>query len=282
MTSPLNPSGKKHRFGKAWMHEHVTDPYVREASRRGFRSRTAFKLLELVQRDWLLRPGISVVDLGAAPGSWSQVLRERLGRGATIVAIDLLPMQPIPGVQCIRGDFEHDEVQAALEAALPGRRVDLVLSDMSPNLSGIDAVDQARSMGLAERALYFACTHLQPGGDLVSRYSRARGSIRSCATFGVVFRRFTCASPKRRATAVANITWWPKRCWTAARLSLPGDKTGKTARVAKSTRRTRRAQGATAFEAGRMNRFRRSRRQARVPRPVGGRPERSTAARSVA
>jgi 23S rRNA (uridine2552-2'-O)-methyltransferase len=175
MTSPLNPSGKKHRFGKAWMHEHVTDPYVREASRRGFRSRAAFKLLELDQRDRLLRPGISVVDLGAAPGSWSQVLRERLGRGATIVAIDLLPMQPIPGVQCIRGDFEHDEVQAALEAALPGRRVDLVLSDMSRNLSGIEAVDQARSMGLAERALDFACTHLQPGGDLVVKVFQGAG-----------------------------------------------------------------------------------------------------------
>lgn len=175
MTAPLNPSGKKHRFGKAWMHEHVTDPYVREANRRGYRSRAAFKLIELDQRDRLLRPGGTVVDLGAAPGSWSQVLRERLGRGATIVAIDLLPMQPIPGVQCIRGDCERDEVLATLAGALRGRRVDLVLSDMSPNLSGIDAADQARSIRLAELALDFACTHLQPGGDLVVKVFQGAG-----------------------------------------------------------------------------------------------------------
>ena len=109
MTSPLNPSRKKHRFGKAWMHEHVTDPYVREAKRRGYRSRAAFKLQELAERDHLFRPGMTVVDLGAAPGSWSQVLRERLGPKANIVAIDLLPMQPLAGVQCIQADFEEDE-----------------------------------------------------------------------------------------------------------------------------------------------------------------------------
>lgn len=175
MTSPLNPSGKKHRFGKAWMHEHLSDPYVREATRRGYRSRAAFKLLELDQRDRLLRPSMAVVDLGAAPGSWSQVLRERLGRGATIVAIDLLPMRPIPGVQCIRGDFEQDEALTALETALGGRRVDLVLSDMSPNLSGIDAVDQARSMRQAELALDFARAHLQPGGDLAVKVFQGVG-----------------------------------------------------------------------------------------------------------
>ena len=175
MTSPLNPSGKKHRFGKAWMHEHLTDPYVREATRRGYRSRAAFKLLELDQRDRLLRANMTIVDLGAAPGSWSQVLHERLGRAATIVAIDLLPMQPIPGVQYVRGDFEQDEGLAALETALGGRRVDLVLSDMSPNLSGIDAVDQARSMRQAELALDFACTHLQPGGDLVVKVFQGGG-----------------------------------------------------------------------------------------------------------
>ena len=175
MPSPLNPRQKKHRFGKAWMHEHVTDPYVKEAVRRGYRSRAAFKLLELDQRDHLLRPGLNAVDLGAAPGSWSQVLRERLGPRAHIVAIDLLPIEPIAGVQVVRGDFESDEGLAALDAALSGAPVDLVISDMSPNLSGIDFADQARSVALAELALDFARVHLRPGGDFVVKVFQGAG-----------------------------------------------------------------------------------------------------------
>jgi 23S rRNA (uridine2552-2'-O)-methyltransferase len=175
MPSPLNPRGKKHRFGKAWMHEHLTDPYVKEATRRGYRSRAAFKLLELDERDHLLRPGRTAVDLGAAPGSWSQVLRERLGARSVIVAIDLLPMEPIPGVRVLQGDFETDEGLAAVESALGGTPVDLVISDMSPNLSGIDVVDQARSVRLAELALDFAGTHLQPGGDLLVKVFQGAG-----------------------------------------------------------------------------------------------------------
>ena len=175
MPSPLNPTRKKHRFGKAWMHEHVTDPYVREANRRGYRSRAAFKLLELAERDQLLRPGMTVVDLGAAPGSWSQVLRERIGGKSTIVAIDLLPMTGLPGVDVIQNDLESDEGLAAIEAALRGAPIDLVISDMSPNLSGIDVVDQARSIRLAELALDFAQTHLQPGGNLVVKVFQGAG-----------------------------------------------------------------------------------------------------------
>ena len=175
MPSPLNPKRKKHRFGKAWMHEHLSDPYVKEATRRGYRSRAAFKLLELDERDHVLQPGRAVVDLGAAPGSWSQVLRERLAGRSVIVAIDLLPMEPIPGVRFVQGDFESDEGWAALETALAGTPVDLVISDMSPNLSGIDVVDQARSMRLAELALDFASTHLQPGGDLVVKVFQGAG-----------------------------------------------------------------------------------------------------------
>ena len=175
MPSPLNPTRKKHRFGKAWMHEHVNDPYVKEAARRGYRSRAAFKLLELDERDQLLRPGITAVDLGAAPGSWSQVLRERLGPRATIVAIDLLPMPGMPGVVTIQGDIEQDDDLSAIDAALRGKPVDLVISDMSPNLSGIDVVDQARSIRLAEVALDFARTHLQPGGDLVVKVFQGAG-----------------------------------------------------------------------------------------------------------
>jgi 23S rRNA (uridine2552-2'-O)-methyltransferase len=175
MPSPLKPTRKKHRFGKAWMHEHVSDPYVKEATRRGYRSRAAFKLLELAERDDLFRPGMTVVDLGAAPGSWSQVLRERLGGRSRIVAIDVLPMSGMPGVDVICADIESAEGHAALEAALGGAPVDLVLSDMSPNLSGIDVVDQARSIHLAELALDFAHGHLQPGGDLVVKVFQGSG-----------------------------------------------------------------------------------------------------------
>lgn len=157
------------------MRQHLTDPYVKEATRRGYRSRAAFKLLELDARDHFLRPGITVVDLGAAPGSWSQVLRERLGARSTIVAIDRLPMDAIAGVNMIRGDFESDDALAAIDAALAGKPLDLVISDLSPNLSGVDVADQARSIGLAELALDFACTRLQPGGDLVVKVFQGSG-----------------------------------------------------------------------------------------------------------
>lgn len=175
MRGPLNPSGRKHRFDKAWMHAHVTDPYVREAQRRGYRSRAAFKLLELAERDRLFRPGMTVVDLGAAPGSWSQVLHERLGPKARIVAIDLLPMAPVAGVDFVQADFADDEGLAALERSVGRSRVDLVLSDMSPNLSGIDSADQARSIHLAELALDFARRHLGPGGAMVVKVFQGSG-----------------------------------------------------------------------------------------------------------
>ena len=175
MTSPLNRAGKKHRFNKAWMQEHVNDPYVKEAQRRGYRSRAAFKLLELAERDQLLRPGLSAVDLGSAPGSWTQVLRERLGPGGRVVATDILPMDGMAGVRFVQADFTTDEGLAAIEAALDGRRVDLVVSDMAPNLSGIEAADQARSVHLAELALDFACSHLQPGGDFAVKVFQGSG-----------------------------------------------------------------------------------------------------------
>ena len=175
MTKLLNPSGKKHRFGKAWMHEHVNDPYVREAERRGYRSRAAFKLIELAEKDRLLRPGMTVVDLGAAPGSWSQVLRERLGPRSKIVAVDVLPMQPIAGVDVVTADFSTEEGLRAVAEALHGAPADLVLSDMAPNLSGIDSVDQARSVHLAELAFEFSCQYLRPGGDLAVKVFQGSG-----------------------------------------------------------------------------------------------------------
>jgi 23S rRNA (uridine2552-2'-O)-methyltransferase len=166
---------KKHRFNAAWMHEHVTDPYVREAQSRGYRSRAAFKLLELAEKDRLLRRGMTVVDLGAAPGSWSQVLRERLGPGSRIVAVDLLPMDPIAGVTIICGDFREEETLRAVASAVGAGKADLVLSDLAPNISGIESADQARSVYLGERALEFAGEALQPGGDLIVKAFQGAG-----------------------------------------------------------------------------------------------------------
>jgi len=157
------------------MHEHVNDPYVKEAKRLGYRSRAAFKLLQLAERDHLLRPGIRAVDLGAAPGSWSQVLAQKLGRGATIVAIDLLDMDPVRGVTVLNGDFSTDEGLASVESVIGDMPVDLVVSDMAPNLSGIDSVDQARGIHLAELALGFAVDSLQPGGDFAVKVFQGEG-----------------------------------------------------------------------------------------------------------
>jgi len=196
MSPPLNPSGKKHRFGKAWMQEHVNDPYVQEAQRRGYRSRAAFKLLELDARDRLLRPGMSVVDLGAAPGSWTQVLRERLGPAGRIVAIDLLPMDGVAGVTFVQADFRDDEGLAALETALGNAPVDLVVSDMAPNLSGIDPVDQARSVHLGELALEFAISHLREGGDLVIKVFQGSGLAELQRALAARFAKVYVRKPK--------------------------------------------------------------------------------------
>ena len=171
----LNPAGKKHRFRKAWMHEHVSDHWVQEAQRQGYRSRAAFKLIELATRDKLLRPGMTVVDLGAAPGSWCQVLRGRLGPLGRIVAVDLMPMEPIAGVFFVRGDFGDPATLEAVEAALSGRQADLVLCDAAPNISGIESADQARGVHLGEMALQFAAVRLQPGGDLVVKAFQGEG-----------------------------------------------------------------------------------------------------------
>ncbi len=195
-TRPLNPGKKKHRFGKAWMHEHVNDPYVKEAERRGYRSRAAFKLIDLDARDKLLRPGLTAVDLGAAPGSWSQVLRERLGPSGHVVAIDLLPMDPVAGVTVVQGDFREDEGLAAVESALAGEPVDLVVSDMAPNLSGVAPADQARSVHLGELALEFAAAHLKPGGDLVLKVFQGSGLQDLQAAMGEHFAKVYVRKPK--------------------------------------------------------------------------------------
>ena len=192
----LNPAGKKHKFGRAWMQEHVSDHWVREAKAKGYRSRAAFKLIELAGRDKLLRAGMSVVDLGAAPGSWCQVLLERLGPTARIVAVDLLPMEPLTGVTFVQGDFRDEATMQALETALGGRKVDLVLSDLAPNISGVESADQAKSVFLAERALEFAGRWLQPGGDLVVKAFQGEGFPELRKMFGKRFERVHVRKPE--------------------------------------------------------------------------------------
>ncbi len=146
------------------MREHVNDPYVQLARKEGWRSRAAFKLMEIDDRDKLLRSGEVVVDLGATPGGWSQVAARRVGAGGLVLALDLLEMEPIHGVDFIQGDFRDDDILARLEEKLAGRPVGLVMSDMAPNMSGVPLVDQARIMHLAELGLDFCKVHLKPQG----------------------------------------------------------------------------------------------------------------------
>ncbi|MBL0354893.1 MAG: RlmE family RNA methyltransferase [Dechloromonas sp.] len=152
------------RTSKAWMREHVNDPYVQLARKEGWRSRAAFKLMEIDDRDKLLRSGEVVVDLGATPGGWSQVAARRVGAGGLVLAMDLLDMEPIHGVDFIQGDFRDEEILAKLEEKLAGRPLGLVMSDMAPNMSGVPLVDQARIMHLAELGLDFCRAHLKPEG----------------------------------------------------------------------------------------------------------------------
>ena len=168
-------SKKRSASSKRWLHEHRSDTYVKQARHEGYRSRAVYKLEELDQRDHLLRPGISMVDLGAAPGGWSQYAQRKLGDRARIVALDVLPMDPLPGVTFIQGDFRDPPVLEALEAAVGAAKVDLVLSDMAPNISGVDAADQAGTVHLAELALEFARARLKPGGAFVAKLFQGEG-----------------------------------------------------------------------------------------------------------
>jgi len=167
---------KKSHSSKQWLRRHVNDPYVQRSKREGYRSRSAYKLTEIDERDHLLRGGLVVVDLGAAPGGWSQVVAKRVASsGGTVVAIDLLEMEPIAGVTFIRADFASDAGLAAVQQALKGRKADLVLSDMAPNLSGIAVSDQARTMELAEIARDFALLHLKPEGAFLVKIFQGAG-----------------------------------------------------------------------------------------------------------
>jgi len=161
---------------KTWMEEHVSDQFVKRAEKDGWRSRAAYKLIEIQEDEKFLKPGMAVVDLGAAPGSWSQVVSEIVGDTGKVFALDLLEISPIPRVEIIRGDFTAEEVLIELEKMLNGSQVDLVISDMAPNISGIKAVDQAKWLGLAELAFDFCYENLKRNGSLLVKCFEGSGS----------------------------------------------------------------------------------------------------------
>ena len=163
------------KTSSAWMREHVTDQFVKRAARDGFRSRAAYKLQEINDRDKLVRPGMCVVDLGASPGGWSQLVAPLVGALGKVLALDILGMEPIPNVEFIQGDFREEAALGRLEQALEGRAVDLVLSDMAPNISGVRETDQARWAHLSELAVEFARAHLKPGGALLVKCFQGAG-----------------------------------------------------------------------------------------------------------
>ncbi len=202
----------KNKFNKNWLHDHLNDPYVKLAQKEGYRARAAYKLSEIDAQDHLIKAGMTIIDLGSTPGSWSQYARNRLvelrrnsspenaGKpDGCIIAIDLLPMDPIADVHFIEGDFREDEGLRALEAALPPEangKVDLVLSDMAPNLSGVGVADSARMALLAELALEFAKSHLKPDGALLIKCFHGSGYSQIVETFKGVFKTVLARKPK--------------------------------------------------------------------------------------
>lgn len=197
-------SSKSKRVNRAWLHDHLTDPYVKAAQREGYRSRAAYKLKEIDEAFALIKPGQVAVDLGATPGAWSQYLRRRFApEGAaagaldgTIIALDILDFEPIEGVTFLQGDFREDEVAARLAAELAGRPVDIVVSDMAPNLSGIPVSDAARVAHLVELAVEFALQHLKPEGALVCKAFHGSGYSQLVKLFKDSFRIVKPIKPK--------------------------------------------------------------------------------------
>lgn len=199
----------KNKFNQSWLHDHINDPYVKMAQREGYRARAAYKLKEIDEQDKLIQPGHVVVDLGAAPGSWSQYVRNKLAASprardghidGAVVAIDLLPMEPVADVTFIQGDFREESVFRELEAvvlqASGGNKIDLVLSDMAPNLSGVAAADAARIDYLCDLALEFAQAHLKPDGALLVKCFHGSGYSQIVEKFKRQFRVVAKRKPK--------------------------------------------------------------------------------------
>ena len=195
---------KSKKVNKSWLNDHVNDPYVKLAQKEGFRARAAYKLTDIDETLGLIKPGQVLVDLGSAPGAWSQYMRRRLSpQGAamgelhgTIIAMDLLPMEPIEGVQFLQGDMREDAVLEALVLALDGRLADVVVSDMAPNLSGLAAVDSARIENLVELALDFCQQHLNPQGALVVKVFHGSGYDQWVKLFKAHFKQVKPIKPK--------------------------------------------------------------------------------------
>lgn len=192
---------RKKSSSKAWLKEHRDDPYVQRAQREGYRSRACYKLLELQDKDKLIRPGMTVVDLGSAPGSWSQVAADLVGHKGRVIASDILPMDSLAGVEFIEGDFTEEAVFEQISQLIGDQPVDLVISDMAPNMSGISAVDLPRAMYLVELGLDMARQVLRPGGGYVTKVFQGEGFdelVRDCrSSFGKVLTRKPAASRPR-------------------------------------------------------------------------------------
>jgi 23S rRNA (uridine2552-2'-O)-methyltransferase len=194
----------KNRFNHSWLHDHINDPYVKLAQREGYRARAAYKLKEIDEQDKLIRPGQVIVDLGSAPGSWSQYVRNKLaqsprregGIDGTIIALDMLPMEPIADVRFLQGDFREDSVLAQLAEILGDRRVDLVISDMAPNLSGVAVADAARIEHICDLALEFAQNHLKPEGALLVKCFHGSGYSQIVEKFKRQFKTVAARKPK--------------------------------------------------------------------------------------
>lgn len=181
---------------KAWMHEHINDEFVKRAQKEGYRARAAYKLTEIDDKDKLIKPGMTIVDLGATPGSWSQVAVQRLKGQGRIIALDLLEMEPIKGVEFIQGDFREDAVLKKLENSLNGKQVDLVIADMAPNISGITIVDQAGAAYLTELALEFSKEWLKPSGNFLVKVFIGEGFDEIVKNMRVMFDKVVTRKPK--------------------------------------------------------------------------------------
>ena len=181
---------------KAWMHEHVNDEYVKRAQKEGYRARAAYKLIEIDDKDKLIKPGMTIVDLGSTPGSWSQVAVQRLKGQGRIIALDILDMQPIKGVQFIQGDFREESVLKLLEEQLNNKQVDLVIADMAPNISGIADVDQAGAAYLTELALEFSKDWLKPSGNFLVKVFIGAGFDEILQNMRQMFDKVVTRKPK--------------------------------------------------------------------------------------
>jgi len=224
---------KSKKVNRAWLNDHVNDPYVKLAQREGFRARAAYKLKEIDETLRLIKPGDVVVDLGSAPGAWSQYVRRKFApEGAasgelkgTIIALDILPMEPVEGVTFLQGDFRDDAVLQQLDDALAGRAVDVVISDMAPNLSGIESADATRIANLVELAVEFARGHLKPDGALVAKLFHGSGYSQLVKLFKETFRTVKPLKPKAsrdKSSETFLVGMGPKRTAPVPKMHQPG------------------------------------------------------------